>query len=244
MDDFQGMETSTSYESSKRLTDVLALTANAPSSKPYTDKYFTPEASASDNLASSAIIEEELTPRKASLRASTRRAGSSTLTGSLTPRMRSPFPASSSSAAKTPPSMYTSHPGMCVTEIVSIPTILVYAWIAMFYVARWCGSPWHNTWSYSGATCTTYLALAPKEQLDDFAGGDSADIKWGSATNWRGEERVKRTEVEWLYDDKGQSEPEEKKEDFLALGGQVWKRMEELRGEWEQRLRDAGEGVV
>jgi len=49
--------------------------------------------------------------------------------------------------------------------------------------------------------------------------------------------------VEGLYDDNGQSEGDEKKEDFLVLGGQVWKQMEELRGEWEQRLRDAGEGV-
>jgi 3-keto steroid reductase len=86
----------------------------------------------------------------------------------------------------------------------------------------------------------TYLALAPKRQLDTFAGGDATSIKWGSATNWRGNERVKRTEVDWLYDDKGVSEGEEKREQFFGLGREAWQQMEEMRVEWEQRLKDAG----
>lgn len=86
----------------------------------------------------------------------------------------------------------------------------------------------------------TYLALASKEQLDSFAGGDAAAIKWGSATNWRGSERVKVTEVEGLYDEKGVRDDEEKREQFYGLGRDVWRQMEELRMEWEQRLKDAG----
>jgi 3-keto steroid reductase len=129
---------------------------------------------------------------------------------------------------------------MMVTDIVQIHWLLIYAWIGVLYLARWYGSPWHNVWPYSGATAMTHMALAPKKDLDSFGKGDGASIKWGSATNWRGNERVKATEVHWLYDDKGKSDGEEKRENFFGLGREVWKRMEEMRGEWEQRLRDAG----
>lgn len=39
MDDFQALRVSAAYESSKRLTDVLAITANLPSTRPYVDAY-------------------------------------------------------------------------------------------------------------------------------------------------------------------------------------------------------------
>ncbi|MCJ1294379.1 3-keto-steroid reductase [Xylographa carneopallida] len=40
--DLQGLTTTQPYHSSKRLTDILALTASLPTSKPYTDNFFTP----------------------------------------------------------------------------------------------------------------------------------------------------------------------------------------------------------
>jgi 3-keto steroid reductase len=239
MDDFQGKESSVAYESSKRLTDLLAMTASAPSSKPYTTSYFASSSTGSASLVSSTALEEELTPRKASLRASTR-ARNSTPNGRLNSRTSSPH-ASVTSSISTPPTMYTSHPGMIQTEIMPLPSIiLVYAWIAAFYLARWYGSPWHNTWPYSGATSMTHLALAPKEQLDAFAGGDGSVIKWGSATNWRGNERVKLAEVEGLYDERGVAAGEEDREQFFGLGREAWKKMEDLRVDWEQRLKIAG----
>ena len=39
MDDFQALRVPAAYESSKRLTDVLAITANLPSTRPYVDAY-------------------------------------------------------------------------------------------------------------------------------------------------------------------------------------------------------------
>lgn len=39
LDDFQGLKSKGAYESSKRLTDVLALTSSLPSTKPYSDSY-------------------------------------------------------------------------------------------------------------------------------------------------------------------------------------------------------------
>ncbi|KAK2776064.1 3-ketosteroid reductase [Colletotrichum kahawae] len=43
LDDFQGVETEGPYESSKRITDVLALTSHLPSTRRISEKYFTPE---------------------------------------------------------------------------------------------------------------------------------------------------------------------------------------------------------
>ena len=242
MDDFQGMKTGTSYESSKRLSDILALTASAPLSKPYTDSYFASASNAPRSRAITTAIEDEtLTPRKASLRASTR-ARSSTPNGRASSRTSSPRRApTSSSSALQPPTMYCSHPGIVVTDIVDLPFWwLIYGYIAIVYIARWCGSPWHNAVPYSGATAMTHLALAPKKQLDAFAGGDGTTIKWGSATNWRGNERVKPLEVHWLYDDNGNAASEEERQSFFGVGREAWKKMEELRVEWEQRLKDAG----
>ncbi|KIW01987.1 uncharacterized protein PV09_06497 [Verruconis gallopava] len=240
LDDFQGMRTSMAYESSKRLTDLLVMTANAPTSKPYTTSFFALDSTEPPSFASSTSLEEDLTPRKASLRASTR-ARSSTPNGRLGSRSSSPRRGSASSSSMTPPEMYSTHPGMVVTDIIALPHwLLIWAWTAVFYIARWCGSPWHNTQPYSGATAMTHLALAPKEQLDKFARGNASDIKWGSATNWRGNERVKITEVEGLYNDKGVPYSDEEREKFFQLGREVWKRMEDLRTEWENRLKDAG----
>ncbi|OLN85289.1 3-keto-steroid reductase [Colletotrichum chlorophyti] len=43
LDDFQGIHTEGPYESSKRLTDVLALTSHLPSTQKVSESYFTPE---------------------------------------------------------------------------------------------------------------------------------------------------------------------------------------------------------
>ncbi|MCJ1284371.1 3-keto-steroid reductase [Xylographa opegraphella] len=43
--DLQGLTITQAYHSSKRLTDILALTAALPTSKPYTDQFFTPPGS-------------------------------------------------------------------------------------------------------------------------------------------------------------------------------------------------------
>ena len=129
---------------------------------------------------------------------------------------------------------------MLQSDIVQIHWILIHAWIAVFYLARWFGSPWHHVQPYGAATAMTHLALAPTKQLDAFANGDSGKIKWGSATNWRGSERVKPTEVELFCDEKGVPADGESKDKFFGLGREVWKRMEEMRADWEKRLKDAG----
>jgi len=45
LDDFQAIKTNAAYESTKRLTDVLSLTATLPASKPYVDSFLSPSSS-------------------------------------------------------------------------------------------------------------------------------------------------------------------------------------------------------
>lgn len=125
------------------------------------------------------------------------------------------------------------------------------------YIARWLGSPWHTIRPYIGATAPVWLALSPQETLDEMESKERGKGKWGSATDWRGRERVMRTEVEgWGYGGviggieeigregkKGrmrgvEAMTREKREAFEELGRVCWREMEELRKEWERRLNE------
>ena len=101
-----------------------------------------------------------------------------------------------------------------------------------------------------------WLALARQSTLDTMEEREGVG-KWGSATDWYGNERVERTEVEgWGWGGKlgdkrkwkGRSPfakdlTKEDRETFEELGVRCWLEMENLRIEWEKRLEDAGVGV-
>jgi len=107
----------------------------------------------------------------------------------------------------------------------------------------------------------TWLALASQDTLDDMEKSDTTSTdgeggkkkdgikggvmrraaKWGSAVNWLGKERVKKSEVDGWYDDKGMGITDEREKlAFEESARECWKRMEELRGQWEERLKAAG----
>ena len=152
-----------------------------------------------------------------------------------------------------PPTFYLTHPGVVATAIAgqsALPALLA---LLVLHVARLLGSPWHLVSAYRGAASAVLVALGGVEL--------GSKGKWGSATPggdgggfvWGGE-RVVRTEVEgWGFagragEGEGVSvsgrkgwEPtsRESVEEFEALGGRVWREMEELRGEWERRIGEA-----
>ena len=118
-------------------------------------------------------------------------------------------------------------------------------------MARWLGSPWHPCDPYKAAVAPVWVALTEEENLEEFGG---TAVKWGSSTNFWGDERVKMTEVGgWGWNGKvgaivneekrnGRHKEavdltEEAREEFEVLGGQCWKQMEELRLEWEALLK-------
>ncbi|MCJ1401260.1 3-keto-steroid reductase [Xylographa trunciseda] len=149
------------------------------------------------------------------------------------------------------PRFYTSHPGVCATEIFPLVFVLRWVKILSLYIARWLGSPWHTISTRKGACAAVWLALAAQETLDGLE-AEGGLGKWGSATDASGSERVRRTQVDgWGYGGKvGQGREfgsrgrrrdakdltVEDREAFEDLGREAWREMEALRVEWEKRL--------
>ncbi|KAI9744775.1 MAG: 3-keto-steroid reductase [Claussenomyces sp. TS43310] len=166
------------------------------------------------------------------------------------------------------PRVYLAHPGITNTEIFPLALILLWAKLAAMYVARWIGSVWHPIDSYKAAVAPTWLVLADQRTLDGLEGvgaaaadgngapADKGKGKWGSSTNFWGEERVRRTEVPgwgWCGEvdvqggggqmtrggrKRGATDltPEERVE-FEVTGRRVWEEMEALRRRWEGILK-------
>ncbi|KAF2426559.1 hypothetical protein EJ08DRAFT_671800 [Tothia fuscella] len=137
-----------------------------------------------------------------------------------------------------PPTFYLSHPGICATEIMPIPRIMVFFQVCLLYLARFFGSPWHTTTSYAGATSMVWLALAEEKVLKE---RDARNAKWGSAVNWIGSERVKLTNVDgYAGEDGSLLRDENGRGEFEKTGVEVWEEMEGLREEWEKVLGEEG----
>ncbi|KAJ8111443.1 hypothetical protein OPT61_g5963 [Boeremia exigua] len=159
------------------------------------------------------------------------------------------------SAEFTKPRIYVAHPGITATSIFALPLILEFAMVAVFYIARWLGSQWHPITVEKGAVSMVWLALAKQSTLDKMEEKEGV-AKWGSATDFWGDERVERTEVSgWGWGGKlgeykrpgrdpfAKDLTKEDREKFEQTGKKCWEEMEMLRCEWEDRLRRAGVAV-
>ena len=152
------------------------------------------------------------------------------------------------------PRMYLTHPGVAGTSISGLNWLLKFFMFAVFYLARFLGSPWHPIQPYKGAISAVFAALAPFSQLPDQEEREGKG-KWGSATGRSGDERVARTETEgWGFCGRVGVVPpgsvtgivgryhghrqttQEMREQFEDDGWKVWRDMEELRVQWESRL--------
>ena len=231
INDIQGLKSDKSYESSKRLTDILVLTSSLPGTKPFIQRFLsTPSSTPSPPVRSPSEgrDSEEGAPS----------AGITLADNEYRPSHMSP-------------KIYLCHPGICATSIVPLPLILTYAMMLGFLIARWLGSPWHTLTAYKGACAPVWLTLADQEELEDIEQKDGK-AKWGSCTDRAGYERVMRTVVEgWgLGGRMGEEElakrkgtrpgtlevTKEDREDFEQLGRDCWSQMEALRLEWEARM--------
>ncbi|KAL4921752.1 hypothetical protein BDW62DRAFT_116421 [Aspergillus aurantiobrunneus] len=177
---------------------------------------------------------------------------------STAPWVKSFYSTSSTTGSSQPPKTYVSHPGVCSTSILPLPTVLVYFMIATTWLARILGSPWHTLSTYLGACAPVWLALSPQSVIDTAEapyrhhGGGLA--KWGSSASRTGACSPVSTEVEgWGYggvvgpavvaDDQHRRRKRgatdltsERKEQFEDLGRKCWQQMEELRERWDELL--------
>lgn len=206
-ENMQCLDGGKAYNSSKRLTDILALTAGLKSNAKQRARFYRdPET------------EKSLNPQ---------------------------------------PRMYTCHPGVVSTDILPLHPVVAYAKRLSFYIARGLGSPWHTITGHKAAVAPVWLVLSPESTLDGVEERDGAG-KWGSATDWRGNERVKRTEVDgWGFGGRVESTAppgehrvgrragavdltEEEREKFEELGVRCWAEMEKLRDEWTALMIKSG----
>ena len=232
INDIQGLKSDKSYESSKRLTDILVLTSSLPGTKPFIQRFLSGPTSTSSHTVrspSEGQILELGAPSSGIVLADNEYQPSFNMS----------------------PKIYLCHPGVCATSIVPLPLILTYAMMLGFLIARWLGSPWHTSTAYKGACAPVWLTLTEQEELEDMEQKDGK-AKWGSCTDRAGYERVMRTVVEgWglggrmgeekLAKRKG-TRPgtlevtKEDREDFEQLGRDCWGQMEALRLEWAARM--------
>jgi 3-keto steroid reductase len=210
-DDLQGLASENAYGHSKRLTDLMALTAEGqPATAKMVDSYCDTEHTKGAN-------------------------------GPIT--------------VSSKPLIYVAHPGICATSIVPLMLPLYWAMLLAMYIARWIGSPWHTITVEAAACAPVWLALGPEnDQEGNASDKDRHGVKWGSATDRWGSVRVAKTDVEgWGLDGSGmpvdwwakggrgrmrgaKDANREDVETFVEEGAKVWREMEQLRKEWEERL--------
>ncbi|KAH8668071.1 3-ketosteroid reductase [Tricladium varicosporioides] len=205
LDDIQGLQSQTPYEDTKRLIEIMALTSELPSVKRVIEPYFDVE-----NTTTWKSPSEEKVVR---------------------------------------PRLYVTHPGIFASEIMPLNSFFVAVYKLVFLVARWLGSPYHPIQPYKAAVAPVWLSLLETEELEELEGHGSHKAKWGSATDVSGNEKVMKTEVAgWGWDGtvgevKGEKKigrargaidaTKESIEDFEVTGAKAWKKLEDLREEWE-----------
>lgn len=216
LDDIQGLRTPSAYESSKALTDVLAITSDLPSSAPWVKSFYSIEDS--DAASNENTTDHPQTQSQQS-------------------------------------NMYLSHPGICGSGILPLSLPLYYLMMAAFWGARLLGSPWHTLSTYLGACAPVWLALSTQNVLntaeEPYRGHGGGRVKWGSSCGFFGCDRPVCTEVEgWgfggvvgpavLQEDRCRRRKRgavdlrgEERVVFEELGRECWRRMEELRVEWD-----------
>jgi 3-keto steroid reductase len=224
IDDIQGLKSPTSYEASKRLTDLLALSSWLEGAKPWVNKYLSSDLSPEQSNLAIAGDDESSSQFRQEQKISSR------------------------------PKIYLTHPGIAATSIIPLPWILDMCMTFCFFVSRWLGGPWHTVSAYKAATAPVWVALqsdAEMEQAESITGKGRRPAKWGSAVDVYGNEKVLRTEVtgygyggvigEKVGIQKGRKRgavplTQEARDEFETLGRDVWREMESMREFWEAQL--------
>lgn len=90
-------------------------------------------------------------------------------------------------------SQYLVHPGIfsSFSFFQYLNPVTFYGMLFLFYVARFMGSPWHNIDGWKAANSCIAVTLDSQSDFDA-----AAELKYGSATKWNGEEYIKTEKVD------------------------------------------------
>lgn len=209
VDDMQCFMRPEAYESVKRLTDLLSLSATLPAAQPFSSRFLT--------------IDDDTDAAKKQV---------------------------------VKPKLYLTHPGVVASTLFPVPWFFFWAYELALLISRWLGSPWHNANGYRGAKAAAWVVLQNQEALDE---SDAERIKWGSSTDAKLINDVKKTEVEgWGWDGTPETgdtiaadtavgvlrksvgrkigvrdATAEDIAEFEEMGANVWQQLETLRAQWE-----------
>lgn len=111
---------------------------------------------------------------------------------------------------------YLVQPGIFISNSFSIylNIFTYYGMLALFYLARWLGSIWHNIDGYRAANAPVYVATLANPNFEE------QDLKYGSASDRDGMEYIEKSEV----DPTGASD--------------VLQYFEKLKQEWDEKLKN------
>ncbi|KAG0205055.1 hypothetical protein BGX28_003219 [Mortierella sp. GBA30] len=166
IEDWQGLKSSQPYESSKWVTDLLAIRLNDM----WCNNTTSSKGSSLDSTSSSG---SELTVSNSSTRRVTRSASKQTLAAHVTTPVKKHIVS------------ITTQPGVVASGIGGLAYWVVLARIVAHYVARFFGEANQTITSYHGAKANTYVALkTPIENLD-------CRSKYGSCVRPLGQEYLR-----------------------------------------------------
>ena len=214
IDDLQGIRSDYPYESSKRLTDILALTSELPSTRAYTKTYLTPPSS------SSAIANSK----------------ARTSAPAQQPRIYLTHPGILFSSIVTLPWIltllnywsffYARILGSTWHNIDAYPAAASATWIAISpqsTLDKIEGQKGKGKWGTSSDWWGRERVVKTETEGWGLGGRIGPEARAHGMTRWSGMTDVTAQD----------------REDFEVLGVQAWKAMEELRVEWEARLEDS-----
>ncbi|KAL1297178.1 hypothetical protein AAFC00_004751 [Neodothiora populina] len=216
-DDLQSLRTSESYESTKRLTDLLVLTSELPSTHASTSTYLSPSAPTPNNTP--------ITP------------------AALPPKMYLSHPGicGTSIAALNPLLEFFRQFSFYISRLLGSPWHTIHAYLGA------CAPVWLaltdqrdlDVYEAQGRKKGKWGSSA------DMLGKERVVLTEVEGWGWRGQVgeradgglKLRKQKARW----RGMGDVTmEQREDFEVLGASVWREMEELRAEWEGRL----EGVA
>lgn len=213
-DDIQGLKTDASYESSKRLTDLLVLTSELPSTK----------ASVSAYLSSSTKTKDDFN------------AATPITTSPLPPKMYLAHPGICGT------SIANLHPILdyCMVLAFHIARLLGSPWHTISAYLGACAPVWlaltdvrELNEAADGSRKGKWGSSADVFGKERVVRTEVEGWGWSGRVGERADGSLRTRKGRW----RGLKEVDaESREEFEVLGQRVWKEMEELRMEWESRL--------